>query len=68
MIELYSQVTASGPGFGGVFVDLGASVIGGGAGSYECEKNDMKQTVDGFGEVRFTRVDKILEPDPVYLN
>jgi len=64
MVELYSNVTTSIPGFGGSTFAQGSSIMQGGAGDYECRTDDMTLTIDGFEPTRSVRVDKILEPPP----
>ncbi len=62
VVEFYSTVTTGIPGFGGASFAEGSSLIAGGAGDYECRRDDMTLTIDGYESVRLLRVDKILAP------
>ena len=64
VFEHFADVKASIPGLGGFSFPQGSSFSDGGSGTYECRKDDMTVTIDGFLPLRYDRVDKILSPPP----
>ena len=63
-VQSFVNVTTSIAGFGGLDFAEGSSIMGGGAGDYECRTDDMTLTLNGLQPIRMVRVDKILQPPP----
>lgn len=63
VVDQYVNVRTSLPGAGNFDFSQEGGVLSGG-GTYECRRDDMTVTIDGFDPVRWVRVDKILEPPP----